>query len=343
MKFGIDVSSNNGVIDWDKVKAQGVEFAIIRCGIGSDFPVQDDSQFLRNYNECKRLGIPVGTYLYSYACNIEQAKSEADHVLRLINGKVFELGIWFVMEDADGYKAKRNVKYSTCIDICETFCNIIESKGLKVGIYANLDWLNNKINSNRLDKFDKWVAQWTTKCTYNKKYSMWQFGGETNLIRKNKLDGINGSVDMDYLVEENTNQPVQEPDYTGIITYQAYANKWLPEVNKCDNTNDGYAGIGNTYISAFRCKPQNGEIIYQAHRLNGDWLPEVNSKDYSKGNGDSFAGILGKPIDAIRIKSTKGYVDYRVKTAKRGWLPWVRQYGDYAGNFGEPITGIQMK
>lgn len=134
-----------------------------------------------------------------------------------------------------------------------------------------------------------------------------------------------------------------EPDYTGTITYQAYANRWLPEVNKCDNTNDGYAGIGNTYISAFRCKPQYGEIIYQAHRLNGDWLPEVNSKDYSKGNGDSFAGILGKPIDAIRIKSTKGYVDYRVKTAKRGWLPWVRQYGDYAGNFGEPIIGIQMK
>lgn len=134
-----------------------------------------------------------------------------------------------------------------------------------------------------------------------------------------------------------------EPDYTGMITYQAYANSWLPEVNKCDNTNDGYAGIGNTYISAFRCKPQYGEIIYQAHRINGDWLPEVNSRDYSKGNGDSFAGILGKPIDAIRIKSTKGYVDYRVKTAKRGWLPWVRQYNDYAGNYGEPIIGIQMK
>jgi len=134
-----------------------------------------------------------------------------------------------------------------------------------------------------------------------------------------------------------------EPDYTGTITYQAYANNWLPEVNKCDNTNDGYAGLGNTYISAFRCKPQYGEIIYQAHRINGDWLPEVTSKDYSANNGNSYAGIIGKPIDAIKIKSTKGYVDYRVKTAKRGWLPWVRQYNDYAGNYGEPIIGIQMK
>lgn len=134
-----------------------------------------------------------------------------------------------------------------------------------------------------------------------------------------------------------------EPDYTGTITYQAYTKGWLPEVNKCDNTADGYAGVGNSYISAFRCKPQYGEIIYMAHRINGDWLSEVNSRDYSANNGNSYAGILGKPIDAIKIKSTKGYVDYRVKTAKRGWLPWVRQYNDYAGNFGEPIIGIQMK
>ena len=144
---------------------------------------------------------------------------------------------------------------------------------------------------------------------------------------------------------EEYNNPINktEPDYTGPITYQAYVGEWLPEVNKCDNTNNGFAGIGNKYISAFRCKPQNGEIIYQAHRINGDWLPEVNSKDYSANNGNSYAGILGKPIDAIKIKSTRGYVDYRVKTAKKGWLPWVRQYNDYAGNFGEPIIGIQMK
>lgn len=135
------------------------------------------------------------------------------------------------------------------------------------------------------------------------------------------------------------------PDYTGTITYQAFTNRWLPEVNKCDNTPDGYAGIGNEFITGFRCKPQFGEIIYEAHALNGAWLGEVNSKDYKSNdvdNGLSYAGIYGRPIDAIRIKSTKGYVDYRVKT-KRGWLPWVRQYEDYAGNFGEPIIGIQMK
>lgn len=116
-----------------------------------------------------------------------------------------------------------------------------------------------------------------------------------------------------------TPEPLPQPDYTGTITYQAYTNKWLPEVHKCDNTPNGYAGISNEFITGFRCKPQYGQIIYEAHELNGAWLGEVNSKDYKTNdtnNGLSYAGVYGKPIDAIRIKSTKGYVDYRVKTAK---------------------------
>lgn len=356
MKFGIDVSSNNGVINWDKVKAQGVQFVIIRCGIGSDYANQDDTQFLRNYNECKRVGIPVGTYLYSYACNVSDAKSEADHVLRLVRGKNFELGIWFDMEDADQYKAKRNVQYSTCVDICETFCNIIESKGLKVGIYANLDWLNNKINNSRLDKFDKWVAQWTTKCTYSKKYSIWQFGGEVNVIRSNKLDGINGSVDMDYLMNDDVSptpgsKPTPtNPDYTGVITYQVYDGKWEKEVNKCDNTNEGYAGDSINFISGVRAKPQFGEIKIKSHIINKGWLEEVSSKDYKSDDiqdGNSYSGIYTQPIDAVMFTTTRGYIDARALT-KSGWLPWVRFYNNfdeniYIGNFGETILGLQMK
>ena len=136
-------------------------------------------------------------------------------------------------------------------------------------------------------------------------------------------------------------------DYTGVITYQVYTNKWLPEVNKCDNTDNGYAGIYGQAITSFRCKPQNGEIIYEAHELGGNWIGAVNSNDYSSGNEKSFAGNLNKPIDGIRIKSTKGYVDYRVHIKDGGWLPWARGFGDsgneFAGIYGKEIDGIQMK
>ena len=140
--------------------------------------------------------------------------------------------------------------------------------------------------------------------------------------------------------------PGTNTGYTGTITYQAYTNRWLPEVNKCDNTANGYAGLGNDFITGFRCKPQYGEIIYEAHILNGGWLGAVSSRDYKTNDtqdGNSYSGIYGQPIDAIRIRSTQGFVDYHIKTAKRGWLPWVRQDSDYAGNFGEPIIGLQMK
>lgn len=145
------------------------------------------------------------------------------------------------------------------------------------------------------------------------------------------------------------NNPV-EPDYTGIITYQAYTDQWLPEVNKCYNTADGYAGIYGRPISGFRCIPENGDIIYEAHIKGGNWLGAVNSKDYKKNdknNPNSYAGLYGKTIDGIRIKSTKGYVDYRVHTIEDGWLPWARGFGEngneYGGIYGHTIDGIQMK
>nr|DAT24941.1 MAG TPA: hypothetical protein [Caudoviricetes sp.] len=145
-------------------------------------------------------------------------------------------------------------------------------------------------------------------------------------------------------------EPTPEPDYTGIITYQAYTDQWLPEVNKCYNTADGYAGIYGRPISGFRCIPENGDIIYEAHIKGGNWLGAVNSKDYKKNdknNPNSYAGLYGKTIDGIRIKSTKGYVDYRVHTIEDGWLPWARGFGEngneYGGIYGHTIDGIQMK
>lgn len=151
----------------------------------------------------------------------------------------------------------------------------------------------------------------------------------------------------------NADLPVNnptEPNYTGVITYQAYAGEWLTEVKKCDNTADGYAGIYGRPISGFRCIPENGDIIYEAHIKGGSWLGAVNSKDYKKNdksNPNSYAGLYGQKIDGIRIKSTKGYVDYRVHTIEDGWLPWAKGFGEngneYGGIYGHTIDGIQMR
>ena len=83
--FGVDVSKHNGDIDWETLKPN-IDYAIIRIGYGDNIVSQDDEKWYRNANECTRLGIPFGVYIYSYATSTAQASSEADHVLRLIQG-----------------------------------------------------------------------------------------------------------------------------------------------------------------------------------------------------------------------------------------------------------------
>lgn len=142
----------------------------------------------------------------------------------------------------------------------------------------------------------------------------------------------------------------KEPNYTGKITYQSYdnaKNKWLPEVDS--HHTDEYAGNLGNNMGGLRAKPTYGEIQIQAHVIGKGWLGWVSSKDYSKNNktnGNSYAGLYGQKVDMVRIKSTKGYVDYRAyDNVKNKWLPWVRSTNtsEYAGNEGNPISGIQMK
>lgn len=200
-KKGIDVSSNNGNVNWEQVKNLGYQFAIIRLGYGNDETKQDDSQFIRNVNECERLGIPYGVYLYSYALNLNEAKSEVSHALRMLKNvrNNFKYGVWFDMEDADNYKKRHGMPSNqTLIDICYTFCENIEKAGYYTGIYASLSWLNNQLNSRKLDRFDKWVAHWyVEKTSYNKVYSIHQYTDKENIGGKR--------FDCNYLIRDLAN------------------------------------------------------------------------------------------------------------------------------------------
>ena len=192
-KKGIDVSEFQGKIDWEKVKNDGIEFAILRCGYGMDFSNQDDVEYERNANECERLGIPYGVYLMSYANTVEKARSEAKHVLRLIEGRKISLGVWHDIED-NGTSGAINKESLT--NIINTFCNTIKNAGYKVGVYANLNWLENKIEKTIKDNYDIWVAQYYSKCEYEGKYIMWQH------TSSGKVNGISTNVDMNILYED---------------------------------------------------------------------------------------------------------------------------------------------
>ena len=185
VKRGIDVSSHQGEIDWEQVKGQ-IDYAIIRCGYGADRESQDDIYFKRNADECTRLGIPFGVYLYSYADNIEWSSSEVEHVLRLVQEYQLEYPIYYDIED----KVQANLSNEALTDIVVNFCDQLEKKGYYVGVYANLNWWNTKLNSEKLNQYAKWVARYNTVLGYDA--GMWQYSSTGSIA------GIQGNVDLDY-------------------------------------------------------------------------------------------------------------------------------------------------
>lgn len=197
---GIDVSKHNGTLDWNRIKASGIEFAIIRVGHGNDIPSQDDAQAIRNMNECERLGIPYGVYLYSYALDVKEAESEAKHMLRMINGRKPKIGIWFDMEDADNYKSNHGLPLNAAnsriyTNICAAFTTAIQAAGYRnVGIYASKSVFDTIIGKEYLQygSIKVWVAQWADTCTYTGNYDMWQY------TSNGMVDGSSARTDMNY-------------------------------------------------------------------------------------------------------------------------------------------------
>lgn len=209
MLKGIDVSNANGRVDWDKLKGN-INFAILRCGYGSDMPNQDDKQWVRNVAECKRLAIPWGVYLYSYAMTIKEAESEASHALRLLKGLNPTYPVYIDMEDADGYKAKRGgISNQVATDICRIFCERISAAGFTAGVYANKDWAVNRLHMAQLSKWTFWLAQYNSKVTYAGKYDMWQYSSDGS------LPGVSTRVDLNYCYKDFTSQTIQ-PAVTGL-------------------------------------------------------------------------------------------------------------------------------
>ena len=183
--------------------ATDISYAIIRCGYGNDEVSQDDKWWKYNADECTRLEIPFGVYIYSYALNTDEALSEAEHVLRLIEGYDLSYPIYLDLEDERYTGSLSNKEIA---DIAEVFCETIQSAGYEVGIYANLDWFRNRLTDGRFGQWTRWVAQYNTECTYKKAYTMWQ------CTSMGTVDGIDGFVDLNFTMditpeEEEINTP----------------------------------------------------------------------------------------------------------------------------------------
>ena len=188
MEFkGIDVSKRQGSINWNEVKKDGTEFAILREGWGKKSLTQIDKRFKENYEGAKAVGIPVGSYHYSYADSVDDAKREAEFCLENIQGMRFEYPIVFDIEDREMIKLSNRQR----ANIVQAFCSEIEKAGYYAMFYCNVHWLNNYlIKEELLSKYDLWLAEWNIAAP-SVSCGIWQKSD------KGFINGISGNVDLD--------------------------------------------------------------------------------------------------------------------------------------------------
>ena len=189
-KFGIDISRHNGNFDLARAKSEGVEFVILKGG-GGDAGLYTDAKFKENYETCKKLGLPVGVYFYSRALTTEKAAAEANYFYEnCLIGRQFELPVYIDVEE----KAQFDLGRKALTDIVVKWCELIEAKGYFTGIYSNRYGFETYMDNSRLARFTHWTAAWNKTRPDG---DMWQFGGETNLLRSTKVAGV--TCDQNYL------------------------------------------------------------------------------------------------------------------------------------------------
>ena len=190
-KKGMDVSAFQGIIDWNKVKANGIEYAILRAGWGQG---TIDKQFNRNLAECERIGMPKGIYWFSYAINPEYAKKEALCAIKAVQNHKLEYPIWFDYEyDSTAYAAKKGVVVTKDLAsaMAKAFMDTVKAAGLQTGNYSNLDYCKRYFNDDINKNYDLWYAYWGSATNATKAAAMWQYSSSGNVA------GIAGRVDMD--------------------------------------------------------------------------------------------------------------------------------------------------
>lgn len=287
----IDVSAAQSAIDWNKVKAAGIDGVMVRCGYrGYEKGVlKEDSMFMKHIKGAASVGLKLGIYFYTQAINYNEGKEEANYAISLLNKAGVTLYYPIAIDSENCPKEKpsdnpraNNISKSARTQAIKGFCDQVKARGYKPMLYANLNDLSNKIDVSKLD-CDIWCAQYYTECQYKGKYVMWQY------TSTGKVAGVSGNVDRDkcYITAAAPKPVVTPAQPMSTPTVKSYTGKY-PEV---------------------RVKRTNAEVIANAIKW-AKWIAGNNTFHYGHGkdahhNGCYFCGT--EP----QSKKKAGIVDWQ--------------------------------
>lgn len=204
-EFGIDVSTFQDDIDWQKVKQAGVSFCFIRIGRrgAQDGMLHIDSEFEQNYQGAIENNIKVGVYFFSQAISEQEAIEEADYVIKLLNGRKLDLPIVYDLEEASVNFTPRtaDLDRQQATDNAIAFCEEIKKYNHDAMIYTYLYWTDNYYDMEKLKEYDIWFAQYNIQCPQlTFPFKVWQYSNT------GKIPGIEPNVDLDIMFIKKNDQ-----------------------------------------------------------------------------------------------------------------------------------------
>ncbi len=314
---GIDVSYHQGSIDWNKVKASGVQFVILRAGYRSygSGSMAQDSRFAEYYKGAKSVGLKVGAYFYSQATTQQEAVEEANKTLSIINGCSFEMPVAFDYEYA-------NDKYGNCVGrlynanlskaqktaCARAYCDTIRAAGYSTMIYANAGWCEKELDTAALRKdYQIWMARYNTYTYKESKDKGQRYGGQIDFWQCSdnaKINGINTAVDFDYWY-----QPA-----SGSIVYDQSLQRWVYAIDGVIQYQA--CGLASNEHGWFRV--DNGFVNFDFNGLcsneNGWWYLTGGKIDFD------YNGLASNEYGWWQIHGGKVDFDYNGLTAnENGW------------------------
>lgn len=307
-RFGIDVSHWQGDFDFARAKSkEGVEFAILKAG-GGDAGLYKDSKFEANYKKCEDCGLPKGAYFYGNAKSTAEAKKEAEYFISILSGKKYEYPVFY---DVEGKMITDNDR-ATLTEIVMAFCFTMEAAGYWVGIYSSESFFYSEMNDGELTRYSHWVARWGKSKpapTSGAETQMWQFGGETNLIRSNKINGQTCDQDYCYVdypakikaaglngYSKGGNAAPAKKTSTEIAD-EVIAGKWGNGTERKEKLTDAgynYSEIQNIVNGKLGVKPKKSVDEIAKEVIHGDWGNGSERKQRLMESGYNYSEVQSK-------------------------------------------------
>lgn len=289
--YGIYVSKWQGYnIDFDKVKAAGKKFVLLRAGYGK-YISQKDPTFEGNYKRAKAAGLYVGVYWYSYAKTVSDAIAEAKTCLEAIKGKQFEMPIYYDFEETSQFAKGKTF----CSEAIKAFCSTMEAAGYFTGLYIYRAALQNYITKEVAEKYALAVAEYASKLHYSGDVGVWQYAGDTG-----RCDGVQGACDLDKCYV----------DYPSII--KAKGLNGFPKSGKAESETKPEKKPATETTTEKKTVEQLAKEV-----IAGKWSAGAERKKLLTAAGYNYSAVQ-KRVDEIMSAAKKKTVDEIAREVIRG-------------------------